>query len=183
MFNNDALIDETERLRKFAYRLTQNTYDAEDLVQSAVLRAIEKKHLFKEGTNLYSWVSKIMFNMFVSKYRRKTKFETQYDPEPYLEKQSIEASQDVKMEVQDVQNAMDELSQDHQDILIMVCVKGMRYADVSEALQVPVGTVRSRLSRARESLEMALSAPKKSNDNAAQFVPTRTREEYVGMAA
>ena len=67
MFNNAALIQETERLNKFAWRLTNNVHDAEDLVQSALLRAIEKKHMFKEGTNLYSWVSKIMFNMFVSK--------------------------------------------------------------------------------------------------------------------
>lgn len=159
MFNNNELIDETQRLRKFAYRLTQNTCDAEDLVQSAVLRAIEKKHMFQEGTNLYSWVSKIMFNMFVSKYRRKTKFETQYDPEPYLEKQALDADQDMKMEVQDVQNAMDDLSDDHKEILIMVCVQGMRYADVSEKLQIPVGTVRSRLSRAREALNTAMRTP------------------------
>ncbi|MGB0720361.1 MAG: sigma factor, partial [Bdellovibrionales bacterium] len=110
MFTNTALIEETDRLRKFAFRLTNNFADAEDLVQSAVLRAIEKKDLFQEGTNLYSWVSKIMFNLFVSKYRRKTKFESQYDPEPFLERQSIDADQDTKMEVQDVQFAMEELS-------------------------------------------------------------------------
>jgi len=161
MFNNDALIQETDRLRRFAYRLTRHTHDAEDLVQSTLLRAMEKKHLFQEGTNLYSWISKMMFNLFVSKYRRKTKFETQYDPEPYIEKQSIDANQEVKMDVQDVQNAMGELSQEHQDILVMICVKGMRYADVSEKLQIPVGTVRSRLSRARESLQVAMDTPRR----------------------
>lgn len=161
MFNNYALINESDRLKKFAYRLTNNPYDAEDLVQSALLRAMEKKHLFKEGTNLYSWVSKIMFNMFVSRYRRKTKFETQYDPEPYFEKQSIEANQDVKMEVQDVQNAMQRLSKDHQDILVMICVKGMSYDEVSKLLEIPVGTVRSRLSRARENLQTFMEKPQK----------------------
>ena len=88
MFNNTDLTNEMDRLKKFAYRLTKNTHDAEDLVQSTVLRAMEKKHLFQDGTNLYSWSSKIMFNLFVSSYRRKTKYETQYDPEPYLDKQS-----------------------------------------------------------------------------------------------
>ncbi|HIF25190.1 MAG TPA: sigma-70 family RNA polymerase sigma factor [Micavibrio sp.] len=160
MFNNAALIQETERLNKFAWRLTNNVHDAEDLVQSALLRAIEKKHMFKEGTNLYSWVSKIMFNMFVSKYRRKVKFESQYDPEPYLEKQSVKAQQDIEMEVQDVEKAMQTLSEDHKDILIMVCVENMQYAEVAEKLNIPVGTVRSRLSRARDSLEQAMTQPK-----------------------
>ena len=163
MFNNTDLTNEMDRLKKFAYRLTKNTHDAEDLVQSTVLRAMEKKHLFQDGTNLYSWSSKIMFNLFVSSYRRKTKYETQYDPEPYLDKQSVAANQDVKMEVQDVQLAMNRLSEDHKDILIMVCVKGMRYADVARKLDIPVGTVRSRLSRARENLQDALSPSEAEN--------------------
>ena len=170
MFNNAALIDETTRLKRFAYRLTNNYHEAEDLVQSALLRAMEKKHLFQENTNLYSWVSKIMYNLFVSKYRRKPKFESKYDPDPYIEKQSIGSSQDVKMEVKDVHKAMKTLSKDHKEILIMVCVNGMRYADVSKKLNIPVGTVRSRLSRARESLQDALSQPK-----AAQSSLTETR--------
>lgn len=159
MFDNAALIQETDRLNKFAWRLTNNVHDAEDLVQSALLRAMEKKHLFKEGTNLYSWVSKIMFNMFVSKYRRKVKFESQYDPEPYLEKQSVKPSQDIEMEIQDVEQAMETLTEDHKDILIMVCVENMQYAEVAEKLDIPVGTVRSRLSRARDCLEKAMAQP------------------------
>jgi RNA polymerase sigma-70 factor (ECF subfamily) len=162
MFTNTDLMNNTERLERFAYKLTNNKADAEDLLQSTLLRALEKKHLFQEGTNLYSWLSKVMYNMFVSAYRRRTKFETQYDPEPYIEKQKLDADQDKKMEVQDVEHAMNEISKDHRDILIMVCVKGMAYAEVSEVLQVPVGTVRSRLSRARENLQAALDTPKKS---------------------
>ena len=64
------------------------------------------------------------------------------------------------MEVKDVNRAMEELSDDDREILIMVCVKGMAYTEVSEALQIPVGTVRSRLSRARESLQAELDAVK-----------------------
>lgn len=156
MFNNHALIDEMDRLQKFAYKLTNNMADADDLLQSTVLRAIEKKHLFTEGTNLFSWASKIMYNLFVSAYRRKTKFETQYDPESFIERESVEANQDVKLELKNVDDAMNTLSEDHQQILMMVCVKGMQYAEVSEKLNIPVGTVRSRLSRARENLQLAL---------------------------
>ena len=77
MFATQDLLEETEGLRKFALKLTKNVYDAEDLVQSTVLRALEKKELFQSGTNLFSWTSKIMYNMFVSNYRRKTKYETE----------------------------------------------------------------------------------------------------------
>lgn len=160
MFTNTMLMEHAERLEKFSYKLTNNKADAEDLCQSTLLRAIEKKNLFKEGTNLYSWLSKIMYNMFVSNYRRKTKFETQYDPEPYLENQKFDADQEKKIEVQEVGNAMEKISQSHQDILKMVCIEGMQYAEVSEKLQIPVGTVRSRLSRARENLQAEMRKPR-----------------------
>lgn len=162
MFATQDLLEETDGLRKFALKLTRNVYDAEDLVQSTVLRALEKRTMFQSGTNLFSWTSKIMYNMFVSNYRRKTKYESQYDPEPYINNQSQEASQDIKMEVQDIENAMQELNEEHQEVLMMVCVKNMKYAEVSEALQIPVGTVRSRLSRAREALKTALSTPREA---------------------
>lgn len=156
MFKQDALIKEMNGLRGFAWRLTNNKADAEDLVQSTALRALEKKHLFREGSNLFSWTSKIMYNLFVTAYRRKTKFETQYDPESYIERESVEASQEKKMEFQQVRDAIETLSPAHREILILVCIKGMRYADVAEKLELPVGTVRSRLSRARSALDQKL---------------------------
>ena len=159
MFANNELVTEMDRLKKFAYKLTNNIHNAEDLLHSTILRAIEKKHLFKDDTNLYSWTSKIMYNLFVTDYRRKVKFETQYDPESYIEKQSVDSDQETKMELTIIKKAMRELSDDHREILTMICVQGMRYAEVSEALQIPVGTVRSRLSRAREALQEELKEP------------------------
>lgn len=165
MFTNLELMNEAEKLEKFAYKLTKTKHDAEDLLQSTLLKSIEKKHMFNEGTNLFSWTSKIMYNMFVSSYRRKTKFETQYDPESYIERESIEASQDVQMEMQDVNNAMNTLPEGHKDILVMVCVKGMAYEEVAKTLNIPIGTVRSRLSRARNGLQAAMEAPRVSEQH------------------
>lgn len=176
MFNNDELMEQTDRLQKFAYKLTRNKADGEDLLQSTVLRAIEKKHLFQEGTNLFSWSSKIMYNMFVSNYRRKVKFETQYDPESYIENECVEANQNIQMEFKDVDRAMDELSNEHKEILVMVCIKGMQYAEVAENLDLPVGTVRSRLSRARESLQVALEAPKSNKSSSMHKTPIYNRD-------
>lgn len=165
MFNNNELMEHTDRLQKFAYKLTRNQADGEDLLQSTLLRAMEKKHLFQEGTNLFSWSSKIMYNMFVSNYRRKVKFESQYDPESYIENESVEASQDVKMEYNDVDRAMGDLTDEHKEILVMICVKGMQYAEVAKNLDIPVGTVRSRLSRARDNLQNILDNPSNNNLN------------------
>ncbi|MGM0422698.1 MAG: sigma-70 family RNA polymerase sigma factor [Pseudomonadota bacterium] len=156
MFKSSELTNELSGLKKFAYKLTRNESDAEDLLHNTCVRALEKKHLFKEDSDLFKWSSRIMYNLFVSEYRRKTKFETQYDPETYLEKQSVDAAQDTRMEILQLEQAMDALSEEHREILVLVCVQGMEYAEVAKCLSIPVGTVRSRLSRARTNLQMAL---------------------------
>lgn len=160
MFQNQELINEMNKLRKFAMRLTGNSADAEDLLQATMLRALEKRHQFQDGTNLFSWTSKIMFNGFVSTYRRKTRFETQFDPEAIINLESVAPTQESEMELRNAQRAMETLSDDHREILMMVCVQGMQYVEVAEELDIPVGTVRSRLSRAREALQTAMDAKK-----------------------
>lgn len=156
MFAQNDLVAETENLRKFALHLTRNKSDADDLMQSTLLRALEKSDYFENGTSLRKWTSKIMFNLFVTDYRRKTKFETQYDPEPYIQAQAISAPQENEVDLHSVGKALDQLSIHHREILTMVCVQDMPYQDVADALDIPVGTVRSRLSRARESLHAVL---------------------------
>jgi RNA polymerase sigma-70 factor, ECF subfamily len=157
MFTHSQLLKETSSLNKFAYKLTRNRDDAEDLLQSTIATALEKQQQFEQGTNLFSWTSRIMFNAFVSNYRHNTRFETQYDPQWYIDQQSVEATQENDTELALVFDTMMSLSEDHREILILVCVDGMRYAEVAEKLQIPVGTVRSRLSRAREGLQDLLN--------------------------
>lgn len=159
MFNNQELAAEMPGLRNFARRLTRNNHDAEDLLQYTLLRAIEKKHLFQENTDLFKWTSKIMYNQFVSDYRRKAKFETKFDPETYLEAESIDPPQDNQAELNAVKEIMRGLSREHQEILIMICVQGLSYQEGSDFLKIAIGTVRSRLSRARETLLQRLEAP------------------------
>jgi RNA polymerase sigma-70 factor, ECF subfamily len=159
MFTEQALVGEIDNLRRFALRLTRNTSDADDLVQATLVRALEKKDYFEENTNLFSWASKIMFNLFASQYRRKKRFETQYDPVPYLEQASISPSQEITTDLAKVRESMKQLSKEHRDMLVLVCIRGMRYEEVSEMLQIPVGTVRSRLSRARKQLQDLLETP------------------------
>lgn len=156
MFKSNALLPEMPRLRRFAMRLTHNPSDADDLVQSSLLRALQKQDLFKEGTNLFSWVSRIMFNIFATQFRRKKKFETQYEPDLYIDKACVGPSQEASVDLVTVSTCMERLSRKHSDILVAVCVKGMSYEEVALEMRIPVGTVRSRLSRARSTLQELL---------------------------
>ncbi len=153
MFRDHELVQIMPKLQKFAYKLCRTSEDAEDLVQASMLKAMEKREMFTEGTSLFSWTSKIMYNLFVSSYRRRVKFESQYDPEDYIKNQQTVPMQEQHMELHKVNKAMKELSEEHRNILIMICVKGMQYKQVAKILDIPVGTVRSRLSRAREQLQ------------------------------
>ena len=89
MFAQTDLIKEMPKLHRFANRLCRNRDEAEDLLQATLLRALEKKDQFDDGTNLFGWTSKIMYNQFVSTYRRRVRFESQYDPEDYISRQQV----------------------------------------------------------------------------------------------
>lgn len=153
MFKYESLIKEIDGLKGFAWRLTKNTPDAEDLLQSTVLRAIEKQHLFQDGTDLFKWTSKIMYNQFVTSYRRRVRFESQFDPQPYIDSHYAPAEQMKKIQLQETSAAMECLSDEHKEICYLVCVEGMPHEEVGKQLNIPVGTVRSRLFRAREKLK------------------------------
>lgn len=157
MFSHQEMLEQIPNLKRFAFKLSRNSHDAEDLLHSTIERALEKKDYFKAGTDFFKWSSKIMYNMFVSQYRRKVKFESKYDPEPYIEKQISAPKQSGRVKIREVEDAMKYLTEQHQEILILVCVKGMKYKEVARVLDIPVGTVRSRLSRARQQLEERLS--------------------------
>lgn len=159
MFTHNALLAETGKLQKFALRLTKNKSDADDLLQSTCLRALEKGDIFQDGTNLFGWTSKIMFNLFASDYRRRMKFDTNHD----IDTQTVQPMQEIGAEMGNIKRAMLKLSTDHQDIIVMICVKGMSYKEVSMLFDIPIGTVRSRLSRARRELLVALEMPSKSS--------------------
>lgn len=158
MFHSD-LVDEMDKLRGFARRLTDQRSDADDLLQASLLKAIEKQHTFRPGSNLFAWCSKIMYNTFVSGYRRRRNHESQYDPEPIIAAQASPDRSFDHMRCAEVHDALCALSRNHQRVIEGVCVEGRRYQEVADSLDIPVGTVRSRLSRARHELEQRLSQP------------------------
>lgn len=151
-FDEKDLVALRPQLRKFALKLTKDVDRAEDLVQDTLIRALEKQDKFLEGSNLWSWTSKIMFNLFVSGYRRAKKRETQYDPEPYIMALTEEPNQEHSTDLRRVSRSLARLSTEHQEVIYLVCALGHTYLEVANKLKIPLGTVRSRLSRAKQQL-------------------------------
>lgn len=164
-FTNDELVSVIPKLRRFALKLAGQPSDAEDLLQTTIIKALENKNRFNTGTALFSWTSKIMFNTFVTGWRRKVRFESPLDPEDILLNRSCAPDQESALELKQVGEAMSNLNHEHRTILSLVCVEGMGYEEASETLGIPVGTVRSRLSRAREQLRLTMEDSQRCRKN------------------
>ncbi len=152
-----------------AFRLTRNAQDAEDLVQETYLKAYRHYDKFQEGTNLKAWLFKIMKNSFINNYRKKQRVPPQSDfadLEGSLESRVIEDAvsriKDPEEEFlesivdEQVQTALDSLPADYRMAVVLADLENFSYKEIAEILDVPVGTVMSRLYRGRKQLEAAM---------------------------
>lgn len=138
------------RLRRYARALAGDRHAADDLVQDTLERAWNKFHLWRPGSDLRAWMFAIMHNVFVNQMRSR-----RFDVEQPMEDppaSAVRASQTDSIELADLERALARLSPEHREVLLLVAVEQMKYEEVSRALGIPVGTVMSRLSRARERL-------------------------------
>lgn len=144
-------------LQRFALKLTRNADRADDLVQDCVERALNKQHLF-DGQNLRSWMFTICRRVFLNQIRKEKSRGTQVDIENTPEsKFSEKALQEEKMHFQDVVENFQKLPMNDKVILSLVVIEGLKYDEAAGVLEIPVGTVRSRLSRARNKLAELMS--------------------------
>jgi RNA polymerase sigma-70 factor (ECF subfamily) len=153
---NCALEAEIPRLRRYAHALTRDTIAADDLVQECMVRGIAKQHLWMEGTDLRAWLFTIMHNQFVNTVRRGVRegvVVALLDTEPSLQRAP---SQDKSLELRDLDRAMARLPEEQRSVILLVGLEGMSYETVAEMMGIPVGTVRSRLSRGREVLRQLM---------------------------
>ena len=137
---------EAPRLLRFALRLTRATPAAEDLVQETLLKAWRSFHQFKDGTNARAWLYRILINAFHGE-GRKTRVAT-ID----LEDRIPAGAGSAMIERLEIHQAFDSLPAEHRTVLLLGVVEGFTCREISEILSVPIGTVMSRLSRARQSL-------------------------------
>lgn len=153
----DRIQQEIPRLRRYARALTRDLSSADDLVQDCLTRALGKVHLWREGTDLRAWLFTILHNQHVNRVRRSVRegiAVSASDNEPALVTAS---TQMARIELRDLERALAELPEEQRQVVLLVGMEGLRYEAVAEILGVPVGTVRSRLSRGREMLRQLVS--------------------------
>ena len=146
------------RLRRFGRLLTGHSQDADDLVQLALERAWQHQSRWEPGTRLDSWIFRIMQNAWIDEVRAR-KRQGQVLVADEGEAMADEAVGPSPVDAIAVRQAVAQLSEDHRAAVALVLVEGLSYKEASEALGIPVGTLTSRLARAREQLQ-ALLAPK-----------------------
>jgi len=152
-FDRDVL-DLRPALEAFARRLLRQEADVEDLVQDTILKALSARGRFQEGTNLKAWLFTIMRNSFNTRWR-KARRETTPGPEVIESGAVMPATQATDLWAREaLGRLMNDLSPAHREILILIPVLGLGYEDAAEVCSCSVGTVKSRLNRAR----MALAA-------------------------
>ncbi|HMN37998.1 MAG TPA: RNA polymerase sigma factor [Hyphomicrobium sp.] len=152
------MIEFLPRLRRFAYALTRNWEQADDLVQDTCERALARADQWQPGTRLDSWMYRIAQNIwFDSRRAAKTRGE-RADLEDIGEVSGSDgrAIVESRLTLASVFKEMDRLPRDQQVLVALVCIDGLSYKEAAETLQLPIGTVMSRLSRARQAIAAGL---------------------------
>jgi RNA polymerase sigma-70 factor (ECF subfamily) len=137
------------RLRRYARALLHDKDRADDLVQDTLVRGLDKIHLYRYG-DVRAWLFTVMHNQYVNSVRRSVKRSETI----LVEKMQLAspAPQLPNLELRDLENAIARLSEEQRATLLLVALEGLRYEEVAQICDVPIGTVRSRLNRAREEL-------------------------------
>ncbi len=146
------------QLRRYARVLVRDASTADDLVQDCLARALTRTHLWQEDTNLRAWLFTILYNQYVDQVRRAAREGTAVeinDAEPLL---AVEPIQDHQLELRDLDRALAKLPDKQRVPILLVGLEGMHYQATAALLGIPVGTVRSRISRGREALRGLIRA-------------------------
>jgi len=149
-----AILAEIPRLRRYARAMLGDRAAADDLVQDTLERAWSRLHQWRAGSDMRAWLFGIMHNLRVDQLRR-----------PRLATQSLDAddwtvparpTQNDALELRDLESALGQLPDEQREVLVLLALEELSYADIAAALGIPVGTVMSRLSRGRERLRLIM---------------------------
>ncbi len=157
------MVELLPRLRRFAYSLTGSMEEADDMVQTACVKALGRLDQFKPGTRLDSWMFRIVQTTWLDHVRSAPVQRTVLDPDALDQaaaKDPIEERTMARIALEKVRQAMGGLPEDQRVLLGLVVVDGLSYRQAAESLGIPIGTVMSRLSRARRRLADAIESPR-----------------------
>jgi RNA polymerase sigma-70 factor (ECF subfamily) len=165
---NEEFMPHIDAMYNFGYRLTLDEDDAKDLVQETYLKAFRFIKSFEEGTNAKAWLFRILKNSFINNYRKLSKQPNKVDyqeVESYYNSESVDEKITTDLRVETVQhmigdeitNALNSLDVDFRTVIILCDLEGFTYEEMAKILDIPIGTVRSRLHRARNLLKEKLT--------------------------
>lgn len=166
IFNNEFL-PHLDAMYNFAYRLTFDQDDAKDLVQDTYMKAYRFINSFQQGTNAKAWLYRILKNSFINDFRKKSKQPAKVDyqeVENFYNSENVDESRTVDLRVDtvkdmigdEISNALNSLAVDFRTVIILCDLEGFTYEEMAKILDIPIGTVRSRLHRARNLLKEKL---------------------------
>src|SRR5262245_36658340 len=139
-------------LRAFAVSLSQNADKADDLVQETLVKAWDKQESFQQGTNLKAWLFTILRNEFYSQMRKRGR-EVQDSEGVMTERLAVHPSQHGKLDLADFRSALQQLPEDQREAIILIGASGFSYEEAAVICNCAVGTIKSRVSRARTRLQ------------------------------
>ena len=146
------LEEQIPRLRRYAVSLTRNRATADDLVQTTLVRALAKQHLFQPDTDLRAWLFTLLHNQHVNEVRKGMKWNNLVDVDDLSAGLVAVADTSARRQLGELDEAIGKLSAEQREVILPVGLEGMAYEEVAAILMVPAGTVRSRLSRGRTAL-------------------------------
>src|SRR4051794_14180848 len=170
----DQMLAAVPSLRAFAISLSGNVDRADDLVQETLLRAIANIESFQPGTNMSAWLFTILRNLFRSEYRKRRR-EVEDADGSYAESLKSHPEQSSRLEFNEFRAALAKLPQDQREALILVGASGFSYEDAAAICGCAVGTIKSRVNRARSKLAALLYV-----DGAEDFGPDETIRAVIG---
>ncbi len=156
-----------DALYNFAYHLTYNEEEANDLVQETFMKAYRFIDSYQKGTNSKAWLFKILKNAFINNYRKKSRQPNQVDFEDIVsyhdsDSEKFRGSVDLRQEIfqgmlgDEISNSLNSLPVDFKTVILLCDIEGFTYEEISKIVDIPIGTVRSRLHRARNLLKEKL---------------------------
>ncbi|WP_425352345.1 sigma-70 family RNA polymerase sigma factor [Mesorhizobium sophorae] len=160
------IIGQLGSLRRYARSLTRDSTDAEDLVHDALVRAYERRATFRSSGNLRAWLLSIVHNTFIDKMRSRKSDAARLEQAGYLADGSTPAPQEHSVRLAQVREAFFSLPQEQRSALHLVAIEGLSYQQAADASGVPLGTLMSRIGRARDALrKMEDAAPSKTKNH------------------
>jgi RNA polymerase sigma-70 factor, ECF subfamily len=173
---------EIPRLRRYARALTRDAARADDLVQSCLVRAIAKEHLWQPGTDLRAWLFTILHNQNVNEVRRSVR-EVAVAVEDVAPVLTMQSNAGPRLQLRDLEHAIGLLPEEQRQVILLVGLEGMRYEEVAAVLDIPIGTVSSRLSRGREMLRKLMDMKEDDAELPLQFHLSRPNSRSARQAA